>query len=239
MPDPGAEGHAHAHGHLCARPAPVAGLARPGLHALGLDSARDSYVYVPDDDLAGHPAPLLVMLHGAGGDARHGMGLLRDVADAYGVIVLAPASRGATWDVIGDRYGADVHTLDRALAWVFERYAVDAGRVAIGGFSDGATYALSLGIGNGELFTHMLAFSPGFVAPAEQQGAPAIFISHGTDDGVLPIRACSRRIVPMLMRAGYAVEYHEFTGGHTIPGEIAHEAVEWFLDPRDPLEEFA
>jgi len=179
----------------------------------------------------------VLMLHGAGGHAHHGLGVLGPLAEAHGVILLAPASRDRTWDVIVDGYGADVELIDRALAWVFSRYAVDAGRLAVGGFSDGASYALSLGIGNGELFTHVLAFSPGFVAPVEQQGAPDIFISHGTDDRVLPIGRCSRRIVPMLQRAGYAVEYREFTGGHTIPPAIGQEAVEWFIDPSD-VDEF-
>jgi len=51
--------------------------------------------------------------------------------------------------------------------------------VAIQGFSDGASYALSLGLTNGDLFTHVIAFSPGFAAPAEQRGRPRIYVSHG------------------------------------------------------------
>ena len=69
--------------------------------------------------------------------------------------------------------------LDRALEWTFSRYAIDQACMAVGGFSDGASYALSLGITNGDLFTHVLAFSPGFVAPAAQRGSPRIFVSHG------------------------------------------------------------
>ena len=97
--------------------------------------------------------------------------------------------------------------------------------MAVGGFSDGASYALSLGITNGDLFTHVMAFSPGFMAPAGQMGSPRIFVSHGTRDGVLPIDRCSRKIVPQLERADYDVLYREFDGGHTISPEIALEAV--------------
>ncbi|HEU4561209.1 MAG TPA: hypothetical protein VFS20_25375, partial [Longimicrobium sp.] len=57
---------------------------------------------------------------------------------------------------------------------------------------------------------------------------PSIYDSHGTSDGVLPITATSRRVVPTLQREGYDVRYHEFAGGHTIPPDIAREAVEWF-----------
>ena len=122
--------------------------------------------------------------------------------------------------------------IDRALEHTFSRYAVDPARLAIGGFSDGASYALSLGITNGDLFTHVIAFSPGFMAPAGHAGSPRVFVSHGTRDRVLPIDHCSRRIVPELERSGYDVRYREFDGGHTIPPQIASEAVGWFTRRR-------
>ncbi len=199
-----------------------------GLLPLGLGGKRDGFVYVPAGYRPEQPVPLVVMLHGAGGQARHALGILQSVADAEGFILLAPDSRGPTWDVIVDSYGPDVAFLNQALAQVFERYAVDPARVAIGGFSDGASYALSLGIANGDLFTHVLAFSPGFAAPPSQEGAPRIYVSHGKRDAVLPIDPCSRKLVPRLQSAGYDVRYHEFDGPHTVPGEIAREAVEWF-----------
>ena len=77
-------------------------------------------------------------------------------------------------------------------------------------------------------FTHVLAFSPGFLAPAERVGSPRIFVSHGTRDGWLPIERCSRRIVPQLERAGYEVRYREIDGGHVVPPEIGREAADWF-----------
>src|SRR5918911_5524024 len=112
------------------------------------------------------------MLHGAGGDAQGGLFPFVDRADAAGLLLVAPESRGPTWDVIRDSYGPDVEFIDRALSVVFSRYAVDPSHLAVGGFSDGASYALSLGLTNGDLFTHVLAFSPGFAAPAGHQGAP-------------------------------------------------------------------
>jgi phospholipase/carboxylesterase len=204
-----------------------------GLHALGLDAARDSYLYVPANYQAGHSAPLAVLFHGAGGHARHGLAPLLELADEAGLILLAPAARASTWDVIGGGYGADVRLIEHAAAHVFTHYTIDPARVAAGGFSDGASYALSLGITNGDLFRHIIAFSPGFMAPAAQRGSPRVFISHGTDDAVLPIARCSRRIVPQLEGAGYSVDYHEFEGGHTVPPEIAREAVDWLISRAD------
>jgi phospholipase/carboxylesterase len=222
---------ARTEGRLRARPAK--GEAPVGLQPLMLGAARDSYLYVPSAYRAERPAPLALLLHGAGGHARQGLGSLRSLADAAGLILLAPASREHTWDLlVGRRYGPDATLIDRALEHTFSRYAVDPTRLAIGGFSDGASYALSLGITNGDLFTHVIAFSPGFMAPAGHTGSPRVFVSHGTRDGVLPIDRCSRRIVPELERGGYDVLYREFNGGHTISSEIALEAVGWFTRRR-------
>jgi predicted esterase len=210
-------------------------MAPVGLQPMMLGAARDSYLYVPVGYRAERSAPLILLLHGAGGHAQQGLELLRNLADATGVVLLAPASRERTWDLlIGRRFGPDVTIIDRALEQTFSRYAVDPTRLAIGGFSDGASYALSLGITNGDLFTHVLAFSPGFVAPAGKTGLPRIFVSHGTRDGVLPIDRCSRRIVPELERGGYEVLYREFDGGHTISPDIALEAVGWFTREKQP-----
>lgn len=200
-----------------------------GLRRLGLTDTRDTLLYVPAGYQADRPAPLAVMLHGAGGAAEGGLSLLQALADAHGLLIIAPASRGQTWDLLLRDYGPDVALIDRALEQTFAQYAVDAARLAIGGFSDGASYALSLGLTNGDLFTHVIAFSPGFAAPADQQGAPRLFISHGTRDAVLPIDRCSRRIVPQMQQAGYDVVYHEFDGPHTIPPAIAQAALAWYL----------
>jgi phospholipase/carboxylesterase len=220
---------AQTEGRLRARPRRVTGAAPVGLQPLMLGAARDSYLYVPETYRAERPVPLVLLLHGAGGHAQQGIGLLRSLADAAGLLLLAPASRGRTWDLLlGRRFGPDLALIDRALGQTFSRYAVAPERMAVGGFSDGASYALSLGITNGDLFGHVVAFSPGFVAPAGQTGSPRVFVSHGTHDQVLPIDRCSRKIVPQLERSGYEVLYREFDGGHAIPPEIATEAVGWF-----------
>ncbi len=228
-------GNLHEDGRLRARPAAGVTPASPvGLRPLGPDAPRDGYLYVPAAYRAGRPAPLVVLLHGAGEDARDGLALLRGQADGGGLILLAPGSRGPTWDAIVSRghYGLDVAAIDRALEQTLSRYAVDPTRLAIGGYSDGASYALSLGIANGDLFTDVLAFSPGFLAPAGQIGSPRVFLSHGTRDGWLPIDVCSRRIVPRLEGAGYDVHYREFEGGHVVPPEIGNEAVDWLITGR-------
>jgi phospholipase/carboxylesterase len=182
---------------------------------------------IPSAAANGTACPLLVLFHGAGSSAAAGLALLADNADEAGVILLAPQSAGSTWDVIERGFGADVQRIDRALRSVFATCPVDASRVVLGGLSDGASYALSLGIDNGDLVSHLLAFSPGFAAPAAPRGRPRILVTHGLRDPVLPIDRTSRRIVPRLRRAGYDVAYEEFDGGHAVTPELAARALAW------------
>jgi phospholipase/carboxylesterase len=181
---------------------------------------------VPPAALAA-PLPLIVMLHGAGGDAARALRRIAPIADA--ALVMLPESLGATWDVLLGGYGPDVARLDAALRRVLAAWPVDPARLAIAGFSDGASYALSLRLMNGELFSHTLAFSPGFAAPLHVSGRTRCFLSHGTADAVLPIERCSRRLMPKLEASGFEGQYMEFPGGHEVPEAVARAALE-FLD---------
>jgi phospholipase/carboxylesterase len=172
----------------------------------------------------------VLYLHGATGNEQQGIRRLSSLADEFGFLLLSPASQEGTWDAIRTGYGPDVRFIDHALTKVFAQRRADPSKIAVCGFSDGASYALGLGMSNGDLFREVMAFSPGFVPPGvEETGTPRIFISHGTDDRILPIDTCSRRLVPHLKRAGYDVKFLEFDGPHALPPEIARAAIEWFL----------
>jgi phospholipase/carboxylesterase len=124
----------------------------------------------------------------------------------------------------------DLITIDRALRLTFARCAIDTRRICLEGFSDGASYALGVGITNPEIFTRVVAFSPGFVTNTEQQDRkPRVFISHGVQDGILPIDTTSRVIVPALRADGYDVTYVEFEGMHAVPAAIASAAMQFIL----------
>ena len=199
-------------------PSPSAG----PLEVVGLP---DHLLLVPPG--LGSPAPLLVWFHGAGSHAASSVPVVRQVASAHGLLVLLPSSAGSTWDLLRGGLGPDADALDRALAHVFGTYGVD--RVAFSGFSDGASYALSLGLANGELAEAVLAFSPGFCAPPSQTGEPGCWVAHGTADAVLPIDRCGRRVVAQLQRAGYEVHYEEFSGGHVVRQDDLEQSVAWWL----------
>ncbi len=214
-------------GRLESRPVP--GLARvprrePALRSLDLGPGGEVLLATPRTEA---PCPLLVHFHGAGGAARDSLTAVGAAVSAAGVALLAPTSVARTWDLIAGGLGPDVAVLDAALAQVFA--SVPVSRVAVGGFSDGASYALSLGLANGDLFEAVLAFSPGFAAPPARVGAPRVWISHGTRDRVLPVDRCGRRVVRELARAGLEVTYEEFDGGHVVTADLVRAALTAWL----------
>src|SRR5829696_7429739 len=219
-PPPAPPAEVSAQGRLLARPhESVDDPGKPGLRTI--DGAT---LYVPPGE---RPKTLVLALHGAGGYPAEPIALLRPYADTARLILLAPKSTGPTWDISMGGFGPDVAGIDRLLEKVFSEY--DVRDVAVAGFSDGASYALSLGLTNGDVFHSVIAFSPGFIAFGEQNGMPRLFISHGTHDSILPIGRTSRRGVPRLRAAGYRVKYVEFDGDHEVPPPVAREAIAWLV----------
>jgi phospholipase/carboxylesterase len=181
--------------------------------------------YVPRSYHPNEALPLLILLHGGDHHASDWFGSYSRRAEKGRFIIVAPDSFGRTWGSTGD-YGPDVSRINGALAAVFSRYAIDPGRIIVGGFSDGASYALSLGLFNGDRIRGALAFSPGYINGRQGRGHPSFFISHGLQDTMLPVEG-SRSYVALLRNAGYAVVYREFNGGHEIPPALSDVAMMW------------
>ncbi len=214
---------------LRARPAKPKLRATLGRHSFGLATGRDGYLSIPAGYTPEKPLPFILMLHGANGSA--GLEKFCETAANQGIAVAVPDSRGRTWDRIKGSFGPDIDFLDRALAYTFDHVAVDPHRIAIAGFSDGGSYSLSVGLSNGDLFTHVIAYSPEFVSAPLRYGKPSIFIAHGVQDQVLSVNL-TEQIVRKLKDAGYAVEFKEFTGGHIMRPDLVKESLRWFAGSR-------
>jgi phospholipase/carboxylesterase len=129
--------------------------------------------------------------------------------------------------------GADAHRIDQSLADLFGRAAIDPSRVALLGFSDGASYGLSLGVSNPQLFTTVIALSPGMLAPPQRiDRKQRVFIAHGRQDPVLSF-AASRDIADSLGRGGANIRFRPFEGGHQIDPEALTEALQWAFPGAD------
>ena len=203
-------------------------LLSPGDHVLFQEAERRSILFVPKTYDPKRAAPFCLALHGATGSGESMLRNTRDAAEKHGVVVLSPSSHDFTWDAIRGDYADDLARMDKLLGQVFDQCTIDPGRVAVAGFSDGATYALSIGLVNGDLFTHLIAHSPGFVIRGTAHGKPRIFISHGRQDTILPIDQCGRRIARQLEGDGYRLRFDEFDGGHAATPAMREAAFAWF-----------
>lgn len=205
--------------------------AQPGRSELGLTSPRDGFLYVPSGYSPAVPAPLVVGLHGSGGSSDF-WSPYAQYAEERGFVFLAPDSRSYTWDIADVGYfGPDVEFIDSALAHTFGRCRISPSRIALAGFSDGASYALSLGVSNGDLFTHLIAHSAGFYARSSPiAGLPKVYQSHGAGDDVLPL-SLGLDILGVLRDQGYDVTFEQFDGGHIVPYNVSQNALNWFLGP--------
>jgi phospholipase/carboxylesterase len=184
-------------------------------------SGQEAFMYVPAGYKATVPTAFMLVFHPENTTAFAGISLFQAHADAANIVLLSVDSYGTTWDYfINENYGLDVQFTNAALQAAFKVVNVDSARVAVAGFSDGGTYALTVGRTNGDMFSHVLAFSPSVMLPYTTKGSPKFFISQGLNDTIDDPTNSGRFITSKLTAAGYMVDYVEFNGAHEIPDSV-------------------
>ncbi len=200
-----------------------------GRHDLGLFDARDYVLVVPEGIDPARPTPLMTLFHGGGGSAEKIMPIMRRHAEERGFLLLVPQSQFPTWDIVIAGNGPDRERLDRGLAEVASRFTLDPGHFAFAGHSDGGSYSLSTGLSNGQIVSHILAFSAGFMTVLAQEGSPKVFIAHGQQDTQTPINTAGRSHAAKLRGAGYELTYVEHPGPHASQPDMVQLGVDYFL----------
>lgn len=106
------------------------------------------------------------------------------------------------------------------------RYAPDS--IAVVGFSQGAMLALDLGLADDPPIDRVAVLSGVLVADslpalhAKHGKPPAVFVSHGRSDPMLPF-AEGARIESVLTPYGFPVTFFPFEGGHEIPPAVVEQ----------------
>ncbi|MEP7116065.1 MAG: PHB depolymerase family esterase [Acidobacteriota bacterium] len=203
-----------------------------GITKLNLsDDLRDGSLYVPKSYRDDVPAPVAVMLHGYSGFGDE-MKSTFAIAEELGVVVVAPDSRDVTWGRSAPGFDADVRYIGAAFRKAADLVNIDPDRVALGGRSDGAGYALSMGLAYGDTFNHLIVIAGGMMAPLRRKGKPKVFLAHGVNDQQMPIERTGRLFQKQLKDDGYDVTYREYEGGHATPPEVVREAFVWLVGPK-------
>ncbi|QBK05709.1 esterase [Hylemonella gracilis] len=209
--------------------APIQSPLPAGRHSLQFPEGREAVLVVPEGLDADAPVPMLVLCHGAGGEADKMLPFFVRWARAGRFLLLAPQSMFPTWDIVIGGHGPDLERLDIALQQVAACFRLDPARLALAGFSDGGSYALSVGLSNGELFSHVIALSAGFMNTFTRQGTPKVFIAHGRSDSQLPFETSARPHALKLLEEGVDLTLLPFDGDHRIVPEVVARAIAFFM----------
>jgi predicted esterase len=173
-------------------------------------------IFVPDGYDSSQAVPLLIALHGAGGDENDffedfPQAPLQPEVQRHGFILVCPKGRDPH---SGYRGRAEQDVFD-VLAEVQREYRIDARRIYLMGHSMGAYATWRLAVEHPDLFAALGPIAGGG-DPKDEVKLRHIpqFIVHGANDQTVPV-AQSRAMAEAARQAGAAVVYVEVPGaGH-------------------------
>ncbi|KAF1047096.1 alpha/beta hydrolase [Xylophilus sp.] len=191
---------------------------------------------------------LLVLMHGVGSNERDLFGFAPYVPPQFHVLSLrAPFTVGPdshawfdftvhpdasrTIDAAQERAARDL--VERTVQQAAQQRGIPPARVVVGGFSQGGIMALTLLLTAPQHIGAALAWHSRLLpeaasarAPREAFAGKALWVSHGTEDGVIPL-AQAHAIRDAAAALPLALTYREFPGAHEIrPAELS-QTVQW------------
>jgi phospholipase/carboxylesterase len=179
---------------------------------------------------------IIVMLHGYGSSGDDLAGLARVIDPEQRTAFVFPVGPvslgfgGRAWSK-GDGEGFENSRRQVLDLLVFLHEKNKDAAIVVGGFSQGATLVSNILDEKMTSVAAILLYSPsGFLNHPARSGddLPAIFLSHGREDEVLPFSG-SVKVREGLLASGYTVDWQAFAGGHAIPPEVI-EATNDFLE---------
>jgi predicted esterase len=197
-----------------------------------VDNTLQPYrVFVPSNYNAAKPTPMVVALHGMGGDENsyfvaYDNGIVKREAEARGYLVVCPKGRGSASMYAGE---AEKDVMD-VIAAMRRDYNVDADRIYLTGHSMGGYGTWSLAPKYPDLFAALAPIAGGGnpQALSKIKHVPQIVI-HGDKDPTVPVER-SRVMVKAAQELGIKIKYIEVPGGnHTdIAVPAQKDIFDWF-----------
>jgi poly(3-hydroxybutyrate) depolymerase len=200
------------------------------------DAKRSFVVHNPAATAGDAKRPLIITLHGDGGNAGALVDAWRKTADREGIVVMGPISAsGRGWDVVADSpefFQAIVET-------AVKDYGVDDRRVYLFGHSAGGHFALMMAVLEPRYFAGAVAHA-GVLFPelepylqAAERKIP-ILLFGGRNDKVVPL-AHVRATQAFLNGRGWNVTLQETNNDHAyaaVSGEVNRISWEMLKDVR-------
>ena len=194
---------------------------------------------------------LLVLMHGVGSNEDDLFGLADFVPAPFHVVSLrAPFVMGPNsyaWfefsvaldgsrRIDAAQEAASREAIVRTVQAVARKLDVPPQHVVLGGFSQGGIMALSLlrtqpALLQAAMVMHsrLLPEVDALAAPAQALNAKQLWVSHGLQDGVIPIDS-ARAIRDLASTLPVALTYNEYPGAHEIRAAELQAAMQWLGD---------
>ncbi len=182
--------------------------------------------------------PLFTVLHGAGRQDEALAKAYRDEPNRRQALFLIPRSVEPTWDLIASEGRSDLDFFEYAYDLIYRRYPIDALQQSLIGYSDGASYALSIGLCNTELFSSLIGWAAGFLVLDPETAArggfraplPRIYLEYGTHDQLFDFERVAIPMRDNLRKGGFDVTFSVDEGGRHWPSGSFHtEALDWYF----------
>ena len=201
-----------------------------------------------------HP-PVLILLHGVGINEKDLFSFADQLPGKFLVISarapLTAARDSYAWYQVDFSKGKPLFNEEQEekskniilhfISYLKEKYSVDETEVYLCGFSQGAIMSYVVGLTNPSRIKGIAAMSGRileevrpFIASNEALHHLNIFISHGTNDGVLTVQY-AREAKVLLKQLNLNPEYHEYPAGHTINNEMFQDLLNWLNTKNRPL----
>lgn len=191
--------------------------------------------------------PVIILMHGIGSNEKDLFSFANQLPDSFLVISLrAPITLGNdsyAWYHLSYENGKPVTNpkeaeISRLMIIEFinqlkNKHAFNEKRIYLCGFSQGSIMAYSIGLtvpekikGIAVMSGRLLEEVKPIIASKEKLKHLNVFISHGTNDGVINVSS-AREANTYLKQLGITPTYKEYPGAHTISNAMFTDLVRW------------